>query len=179
MVYILLADGFEEAEALVPADLLRRAGIETVLVGVTGAAVSGGQGITVQTDLALDQVDLDKAQLIFLPGGSVGVQNLGACAEVEQLVAQAVQKDLWVAAICAAPTLLARWGYLNGRKAICYPTLTGKLTGAVLSTDNVAVDGRFITGEAAGAAFDFGLALVKALAGAEKSEQIKNSVCYR
>ena len=179
MVYILLADGFEEAEALVPADLLRRAGIETVLVGVTGAAVSGVQGITVQTDLALDQVDLDKAQLIFLPGGSVGVQNLGACAEVEQLVAQAVQKDLWVAAICAAPTLLARWGYLNGRKAICYPTLTGKLTGAVLSTDNVAVDGRFITGEVAGAAFDFGLALVKALAGAEKSEQIKNSVCYR
>lgn len=179
MVYILLADGFEEAEALVPADLLRRAGVETALVGVNGPAAVGGQGITVQTDLSLDQVDLDKAEMIFLPGGSLGVQNLGECAGVKSLVAQAVERKLWVAAICAAPTLLAKWGYLEGRQAICYPTLTGKLTGAILAEDNVAADGRFITGQAAGSAFDFGLTLIRVLQGAEKAEQVKNSVCYR
>ena len=101
MVYILLAPGFEEAEALVPADLLRRAGVEAALAALEGELVPGGHGITVKADLALDQVDLDRAEMIVLPGGGVGVKNLGADPRVEELVREAVRRDIWVAAICA------------------------------------------------------------------------------
>ena len=104
MVYILLAPGFEEVEALAPADLLRRAGIETALVSLDGAPVPGSHSITVTADITLDEVDLDKADMVVLPGGGPGYKNLGKDPRVEELVRKAVKRDLWVAAICAAPS---------------------------------------------------------------------------
>ena len=180
MVYILLAPGFEEIEALAPADLLRRAGIETALVALEGDCVPGWKNITVKADLSLDRVELDKADMIVLPGGGVGVENLGKDARVEVLVKAAAEKGLWVAAICAAPTLLSRWGLLDGRKAVCYPTWSDRLTGADFRAGELlAVDGQFITGQAAGSAMDFGLKLVEVLAGAERAEEVRHGVCYR
>ena len=117
MVYILLAPGFEEAEALVPADLLRRANIDTALVSLQGEAVAGSHQITVKADLTLDRADLNRAEMVVLPGGGVGVKNLGEDPRVEALVREAIRRDIWVAAICAAPTLLGRWGLLEGKKA--------------------------------------------------------------
>ena len=179
MVYIHLADGFEEAEALVPADLLRRAGIETALVSLEGEWAVGGRGMAVRTDLTLPQVDLTRAEMIVLPGGRTGVQGLGREPAVEALVQEAVDRGLWVAAICAAPTLLARWGQLRGRRAVCYPGMEGDLRGALPQMEElVVVDGKLITGRAAGSAFDFGLALVEALAGPERAREVRHGIHY-
>ncbi len=179
MVYILLAPGFEEAEALVPADMLRRANIETALVSITGEPVPGSHNITVTADLTLDQVDPDKMDMVVLPGGGPGHKNLGKEPKVEALVRQAVEKDVWVAAICAAPTLLGRWGLLEGKKAVCYPGMEAGLTGAQAQmADGVVKDGKMITGRAAGSAFDFGLALVEALAGWDEADKIQDGIYY-
>ena len=178
MVYILLAPGFEEAEALVPADLLRRAGLETKLIGLTAAPVPGGQGMQVVPDGTLDQVDLDRADMIVLPGGSLGVKNLGAEPAVEALVRQAAQRGIWVAAICAAPTLLAQWGLLHGKRAVCYPGLEPRLGDAHPQDFSVVEAGNIITGRAAGSAFDFGLKLVSVLSNTEKSEEVRHGICY-
>lgn len=178
MVYILLAPGFEEAEALVPADLLRRAGLETKLIGLTAAPVPGGQGMQVVPDGTLDQVDLDRADMIVLPGGSLGVKNLGAEPAVEALVRQAAQRGIWVAAICAAPTLLAQWDLLHGKRAVCYPGLEPRLGDALPQDFSVVEAGTIITGRAAGSAFDFGLKLVSVLKNTEKSEEVRHGICY-
>lgn len=179
MVYILLAPGFEEAEALVPADLLRRANIETALVSVTGKPVPGSHGITVVADIALEDVDLSKADMVVLPGGGLGYKNLGKEPRVERLVKEAAEKGLWVAAICAAPTLFGKWGLLTGKDAVCYPGMEEGLTGAQARMDQRFVtDGKIITGRAAGSAFEFGLSLIEALAGEEKAGDIRDSVCY-
>lgn len=179
MVYILLAPGFEEAEALVPADLLRRAKIETALVSVTGEPVPGSHGITVTADTDLDGVDLSGADMVVLPGGGPGFKNLGKEPRVEQLVRSAAEKGLWVAAICAAPTLLGKWGLLTGKEAVCYPGMEEGLAGArVRASSGVVTDGRIITGRAAGSAFDFGLALIEALEGEGAAQQVRNGIYY-
>lgn len=179
MVYILLAPGFEEAEALVPADLLRRANIETVLVSLTEEPVPGSHGITVAADVTLDQVDLSRADMVVLPGGGPGYKNLGKEPRVERLVREAAEKGLWVAAICASPTLLGRWALLEGREAVCYPGMEEGLTGAQARMDQgVVVDGKIITGRAAGSAFDFGLTLISVLAGQEEADKVRNGIYY-
>ena len=179
MVYILLAPGFEEIEALAPVDLLRRANIETATVSITGEPVPGSHGVTVTADIALEDVDLSRADMVVLPGGGPGYKNLGKDPRVEQLVRAAVEKDIWVAAICAAPTLLGRWGLLEGKKAICYPGMEEGLTGAQPRMDQgVVVAGKVITGRAAGSAFDFGLTLVETLAGKEESDKVRHGIYY-
>lgn len=179
MVYILLAPGFEEAEALVPADLLRRAGVETALAALDGTLVPGGHQITVQADLTLDQVDLDRAEMLILPGGGAGVRNLGEDPRVEALVKEGARRGIPLAAICAAPTLLGRWGLLEDREAVCYPGMEGQLTGARVRPGQKTVrDESLITAQAAGSAFDFGLKLVAALAGTEKAQEVRNGIHY-
>lgn len=179
MVYVLLAPGFEEAEALVPVDLLRRAGIETALVSITGEPVPGSHSVTVTADIALEDVDLSKADMVVLPGGGPGYKNLGKEPRVEELVRSAAEKGLWVAAICAAPTLLGRWGLLTGKDAVCYPGMEEGLTGAKARMDRGFVaDGKIITGRAAGSAFDFGLALIEALAGKAEADKVRNGIYY-
>lgn len=179
MVYILLAPGFEEAEALVPADLLRRAGIETALVSLGGETVAGSHGITVTADTTLDRIDLSRAEMLVLPGGGVGVKNLGAEPAVEAAVREAVDRGLWVAAICAAPTLLGKWGLLAGKQAVCYPGMEdGLACGQARMDQGVVTDGRIITGRAAGSAVDFGLTLAAALVGAEGAEKVRGEIYY-
>lgn len=179
MVYILLAPGFEEAEALVPVDMLRRANIETATVSITGEPVPGSHGVTVLADVTLDDVDLSRADMIVLPGGGPGYKNLGKEPRVEELVRKAAERGLWLAAICAAPTLLGRWGLLEGKDAVCYPGMEEGLTGAQPRMDQgVAVAGKIITGRAAGSAFDFGLTLVETLAGKEESDKVRHGIYY-
>ena len=179
MVYIMLAEGFEEAEAIVPADLLRRAGIDTALVSVEPGPVKGSHGIAVQADMTLGQIDLSKAEMIVLPGGLGGVKNLSRQAGIGHTIQLALEREVWVATICAAPTLLSKRGFLQGKKAVCYPGMEDQLEGAVPQMDQgVVVDGHIITGRAAGSAFDFGLELVKALAGEEKANEVRHAVHY-
>ena len=178
MVYILLAEGFEEAEALVPADLLRRAGIQTALTGVEDQMVAGSHDIVVRADRVIAQVDLRDAEMIVLPGGGCGVQNLREHPAVAALAQEAVDRGIPLAAICAAPTLLGEWGMLKGRRATCYPGMEEKLTGGQAEDASVVADRNLITGRAAGSAFEFGLALIRALAGAEKAEEVRHAVHY-
>ena len=172
MVYILLGKGFEEAEALVTADVLRRAELPVTLVGIGGETVTGSHSITVLADAAVEQVSLEAGDMVVLPGGMGGVASMEASGAAMALIRQAAADEkIWLAAICAAPTLLARAGLLPvGAHAVCYPGMEGALVeaGAIPEMDCPAViDGRLVTGRGPGAAFDFGLAIVEALAGLE------------
>ena len=181
MVYILLAPGFEEAEALVPADLLRRAGVPVALTGVEGSQVAGSHAILVAADTVASQVTLRPGDMVVLPGGP-GVERLESSPAALALARQAAQDEsLWLAAICAAPALLGRLGLLSGRQAVCAPGMEGDLSahGSTPCPHRSTVrDGRFITGRAPGSAFDFGLALVEALAGAQAADQVRAGIAY-
>ena len=178
MVYILLAPGFEEMEALVPADLLRRAGLDVALVSLEGELVLGGHNIAVKADMELSQVRLEDMQMLMLPGGGVGVANLGNDERVETLVKQACALDKNLCAICAAPSLLSKWGLLAGKAAVCYPTWKDRIPDAnYRSGAKLAVDGRIITGQAAGASFEFGLELIEVLRGAETAQRVREEIC--
>ena len=181
MVYVLLAEGFEEVEALTPVDLLRRAGVDAKLVGVTGDVVRGSHGIGIQTDLGMDQTDWDKADMIVLPGGMPGTTNLYADKRVTDAVRKCYDEGKYVAAICAAPSvILGGMGLLKGRKATCYPGMEEEMGSAVVQKGAcVVVDGHIITGQAAGSAFDFGLALVEALQGPGAAGKVRDAVHYR
>ncbi|WP_125114737.1 DJ-1 family glyoxalase III [Agathobaculum sp. Marseille-P7918] len=179
MVYVLLAEGFEETEAIAPTDLLRRAGVETKLVGVTGELVHGSHGIGIQTDLPLDQVDWEKADMVVLPGGMPGTTNLYADERVTNAVRKCYDEGKYVAAICAAPSIiLGGMGLLKGRKATCYPGMEDGMTGATPLKRTCVVDGRIITACGVGGALDFGCALVSALCGEEQARQIAAAVVH-
>lgn len=182
MVYILLADGFEEAEALVPADLLRRAGAQVALVGVTGEVVTGAHGIAVVSDLIVDQTQTEGMELVVVPGGLPGVENVAASARAMELVKTAAEADdCYLAAICAAPSIvLGPAGILKGYKATCYPGMEAGMEGADAQEGySVVVDGDIITGEGPGAAFDFGLTLVKMLKGDDAAKRVAQDACWR
>lgn len=180
MVYILLAQGFEEMEALVPADLLRRAGAEVALVGLDAPAITGSHSISVSTDLLLEDVTLQPSDMLVLPGGLGGVMSMKASRRATDFIQNAYQSGCWVTAICAAPTLLAQLGILKGRKAVCYPGMEDQLTDAIVTPEQaVVVDGRVITSRAAGSAYEFGFALISALFDHKKSEEVRYGIKYR
>ena len=179
MVCILLWNGFEEAEALVPADLLHRAGVEVSLTALDGEFVTGSHNITVKADTTLDHVDPTAVELVMLPGGLGGVKALGDDPRTAPFVRSVLDRGGLVAAICAAPTLLAAFGLLDGKKAVCYPGMEGEMVGALPQPSvPFVVDGSIITGEAAGSAFPFGLKLVEILRGLEAAQKVKDAVHY-
>lgn len=170
--YVFLAEGFEEIEAVTPIDVLRRAGVEVKTVGVTGKQVKGAHGITIEADLAAEGFTLPQdAELVFLPGGGPGTENLGKSALVAEVLQDAAARDIYIAAICAAPTVLHKAGLLAGKRATAFPDVQSALTGSLVTGSGVEVDGKIITGRAAGTALDFARALAAALAGEEKAAQ--------
>lgn len=180
MVCVLLGTGFEEAEAIVPTDLLRRAGVRVALTALEGTEVTSSHGVTVKADMALADVDADRVDLLFLPGGLGGVESIQSCPAAMGLIRAVYDKGKYLTAICAAPTILGGLGLLNGREAVCYPGMEDGLTGAVVRKgQGVVEDGAIVTGEAAGSAFDFGLKLVELLKGPTAARQVKDAVCYR
>ena len=180
MVYVLLAEGFEEVEALTPVDLLRRAGVETRLVGVTGATVCGARGINVVTDLSMDEVDLAAADMLILPGGMPGTTNLYADKRVTDAVRTMADAGKYIAAICAAPSIiLGGMGLLEGKKATCYPGMEDKLLGANWQEQPVVVDGNFVTSRGVGTAIAFALTLVTILKDEETAKSLANSIVYK
>ena len=178
MIYMFLADGFEEVEALCPLDILRRAGLEVTTVGVGGKdMIAGAHGITVQADIP-DIMYRDSApDMIILPGGMPGSTNLDESKTVDAALKVAAKKGAYLCAICAAPMVLGKRGYLDGKRAVCYPGFEEYLAGATVSeTETVVHDGSVITAKGMGAAFEFGIELVRALKDNETAEKIKNSV---
>lgn len=180
MVYVLLAEGFEEVEALTPVDLLRRSKVDTKLVGVTGMSVKGSHGITVQTDISMDDItDWNAVDMIVLPGGMPGTTNLYADARVTNAVQKCYNDGKYVAAICAAPSvILGGMGLLQGKKATCYPGMEDGMKGAEAQPRNCVTDGKIITSCGVGGALDFACALVAALCGKEQAKKIAASVVH-
>ena len=176
MVYLILGAGFEESEAIVPCDLLRRAGVEVRLAGIGGTEITGSHGVTVRADCVAEQTALEEAEMLILPGGLRGVASIRACRPVLDAVAE---RGGWVAAICAAPTVLAQLGITDGRRATCYPGMESEMGSAVMSVEQTAQDGRIITGQAAGASIAFGLKLVEALRGEAAAQQVAAGIVAR
>ena len=176
MVYILLADGFEEAEALVPCDLLRRSGIEVQLAGVGKDTVCGSHGIKVCTDIRIEDIRPELVDMLVLPGGTQGVTGLACHVTVRELVQNTWAEGKYIAAICAAPTLLAELGITDGRSAVCYPGLEDKMGAALMRDCRTVRDGKLITAQAAGSSFAFALELITALRGAAASERIARQI---
>lgn len=180
MVYILLGTGFEEMEAVAPADIMRRAGIEVQYVGIGGRFITGGNGITLQADITVEEMALEQMEMLVLPGGLGGVKSIGESAAAVGAIHYAYDNKKYIAAICAAPTLLGKLGLLAGVKAVCYPGMEKGMTGAHFAGDVKAVrDGTIITGQAPGAAMDFGLLLVEVLRGQAAEERVNGFIYYK
>ena len=179
-ILVLLVDGFEETEFVVPVDLWRRAGFKVTVASVSGAEVVDGlHGIKVQADVALSKLEPTDFDAVFLPGGGVGVQNLKASAAVENTVCSLNDDNKWVLAICAAPTILSKARILVDRKATCYPGCEGELVCREFSEERVVVDGNIITSRGPGSAEEFALKCIAAMGSEDLSEQIKRQIVAR
>lgn len=176
-IYLLLADGFEESEAIVPADLLLRAGAAVKLVSISDSlVVKGAHNITIHADILIDQVSKDEMECLILPGGSVGTQRLGESIKVKTLIEAAVAKGVYIGAICAAPSILGKMNLLDGRRATCFPTFQGDLEHSVITGKKVEHDDIFITAEGMGVSFEFGYKLIEVLYGNSMAEKVKNNI---
>ena len=179
-VYVFLADGFEDVEALIPVDVLRRGGQEVVTVSVMGDSqiVESAHGVQIMADALFDDVNLSDAKLLLLPGGMPGASNLYDHEELgEALISHSARGGL-TAAICAAPAVvLGQLGLLNGRRATCYPGFE-KLLGGEYTGELCTVDGNFVTAEGPAAAFPFAYKLLEILAGKETSLQVATGMRY-
>lgn len=178
MVYIILGTGFEPIEAIAPCDILRRGGVEVKLAGVGSTMIQAAHGITVQADCTVDEIDRDDLELIMLPGGMGGVRSMLGSQKVLETVQFAWENDRFVTAICAAPTILAKLHITDGRRAVCYPGLEDRMGSARMQDRDTVRDDRLITGRAPGAAYEFGLALLEALKGAETAEAVRKGLVY-
>lgn len=178
-VPILLADGFEEAEALVPADLLRRAGASVSLVSVSGEEfVTGSHGIRVGTDCTIDQVDKASMSCLLLPGGARGTELLGANTKVCKLVRYAAENGIYVAAICAAPSILGEMELLDGRRFACYPGYEKSIPDGIRTGKKVEHDDTFVTAEGMGVSFEFGFKLVELLFGSQRADELREQTRF-
>jgi 4-methyl-5(b-hydroxyethyl)-thiazole monophosphate biosynthesis len=180
MVYVFLGEGFEEIEAIAPLDILRRAGIKAVTVSMTSDhLVQGGHGLAVNADILLEQIDFESLEMLVLPGGGGGVASIAKTPAAMDLILRTWKADKMIGAICAAPSLLAALNVLDGKRVVCYPTVSAEVgaAGGKLQPElSVVVDNNLITGIAAGASIEFGLELVAALKGREASEETRRAL---
>ncbi|MEG2119361.1 MAG: DJ-1/PfpI family protein [Pseudoflavonifractor sp.] len=179
MIYLLLGEGFEEAEALVAADLLRRGGAEVSLVALENRSVTGSHGIAVTADLTLDQVDEDAMEMLVIPGGLGGVASIQMNLFALALIQRAYDKGCWLGAICAGPTVLANMGFADRRKAVCYPGMEDQMGSAIVQVGApVVADGRLITGQALGSVFEFSLCLLEAIKGRAAAQKVRDEIHF-
>ncbi len=185
MIYVLLANGFEELEALAPVDLLRRAGCELQTVAIRSdddagshsKTVCGAHAVLVEADITEDEVTTDGLEAVILPGGMPGTRNLEHSQTVQKLLSYAAENDLLIGAICAAPSILGHNKLLYGKRAVCYPGFEEALDGALpVKEDGVVIDGTIVTAKGAGVATEFALALIKVLVSDELSLTIRKGI---
>ena len=178
MVFVFLADGFEEVEALTAVDYLRRAGLSVSTVGVNGRIVRGSHGIPVVADLEPETVSFAGGEAVILPGGMPGSANLDACEPLRQAIMAHYSAGKPLAAICAAPMVYGHLGILDGVRATCYPGVESELLGAVYTASIVEQDGQFITGKGPAAAFEFGYTIAESFLGVEAIVPLRQGMIY-
>lgn len=178
MVYLFMADGFEEVEGLTVVDILRRAGVEIQTVSIMGRQqVLSSHNVKIMADILFEEIN-KPAEMLILPGGIPGTPNLNVHEGLDQLIRESANQNVYLAAICAAPTVYGKKGLLQGKKATCYPGMEKDLLGAEVLYDPVVVDGNFITSRGLGTAIDFGLKLVEILKDKSLADSIAEKIVY-
>jgi protein deglycase len=178
-VYVFLAEGFEEVEAITPVDVLRRANIDTIMVSVTGKIqVKGAHGIELTADGLFSNYKYDDANVLLLPGGMPGANNLNKHSALLQLLKDQNAKGKQIAAICAAPYILGELGLLKNHQAICYPGYEKQLQGATVLNKNVVVSQNITTSKGAGTAMEFAIELVAQLVNKETAISLSKKLMY-
>ncbi len=178
MVYVLLADGFEEVETITPIDILRRADVEVVTVSIKERYVVGAHNITVKADKVISEIDnTNDMEFLILPGGA-GHELLDKSQDVHRLIDIAHSNGIYIGAICAAPSILGKKKLLEGKRAVCFPGFEKYLRGAKLQSDKVVVDGKFVTAKGAGAAAEFGFAICEILKGKDVADKLSATMQY-
>lgn len=178
--YIFLATGYEEVEMLTVVDMLRRADISIDMVSITGAKeVTGSHNITITADRLLEEADFDQADMLILPGGIPGTPNLRGCQQLCQQLKEFAAGGKWVAAVCAAPTILGELEILKGKKATCYPSFQDKLATGDYIKQPVVVDGHVITSRGMGTCIEFAAAIICALKNQSAADAVTNAIIYR
>ena len=180
MIYVFLAEGFEENEAITSSDVMMRGGLDVKFVSVTGnKTVRGTHGIDIIANELLEDVDFKDAQALVLPGGMPGTSNLWEHEGLVKLLKESNAAGKHIAAICAAPMVLGKNGILEGKKAVCYPGCEGELKGADVQDVTVITDGNITTSQGPATATDFGLELVKIFVGKEKADEVASDFLYK
>ena len=177
IAYLFLATGFEECEFVAPLDILRRGGVKALSVSITDEyEVEGANGLVVKADLLLRDLQCDDAAMLVLPGGMPGAANLRACDELREIIMAAYERQVKIAAICAAPMVFGALGLLEGKRAACYPGFEGELGGAEYTNAPCVTDGLITTGRSPGYAYDFGYSLLALLMGQETAQQVRSGM---
>ena len=175
-VVVPLAQGFEEIEAVTVIDILRRAGIEVTVAGVSPDPIVGRNGIRLMADCSISAVEAADVDMVVLPGGAQGAEHLARCAETQRLVKDAAQQNKYLAAISAAPAVLSELGLINGKQITSHPSVEHKLGSVVYSDKRVVIDGKIITSRGPGTAMEFAMALVEILAGKAAADEVNRGV---
>ena len=175
MIYLFLANGFEEIEALATVDIIKRAGIKITTVGVGGNEIIGAHNISVKADISDNQLNLADADMVILPGGMPGTTNLSKSEAVKNALKYCTDNNKYISAICAAPSVLGKYGLLGGKDYTCYPGCENGICGNY-TKDKVTVDGKIITGIGPGATFDFAFKIIEILCGIDKVNLIKSAM---
>ena len=179
-IFLFLAEGFEEIEALTVVDLCRRATLDIETVSLTGdRAVKGSHDIPVTADIVIESVNFDECDMIVLPGGMPGTLNLGLNATLTAQLEAFDKAKRRIAAICAAPGILGRMGILDGKEAVCHPSVEKELKGATIPDKEVAHDGHIITSRGLGTAIPFALEIMREFVGADKAAELAKGIVYR
>jgi len=176
MIAVLLADGFEEIEALTPVDMLRRAGLEVVTVGVSAKLALGSHGIAVVCDKEPSEINPDEISTVILPGGMPGSLNLDASPFTDEILNSVSNRGGRIAAICAAPLVLGRRGILKGKRATCYPGFEKELIGALVTDESVVTDGNVTTAKGMGVALEFSKELIRLIVNEEKADDLSAAI---
>jgi len=177
MIYVFLGNGFEEIEAVTQVDMLRRCKLDVKTVGIGSQIIRGSHGIPIVADIEQNEIVLDdKLQMIILPGGMPGTLNLENSKKVQEAIDYCTKNDIYIAAICAAPSILGHKGLLKGKVATCFPGFENELIEAKLSDNLVCIDGKIITGKSAGASIKFSLKLVEILISKERANLLEESI---
>lgn len=175
-IALLLANGFEEIEALTPLDMLRRARLDVETVGIGSPVIEGSHGVRVFADITDSEADAAAYDAVILPGGMPGAKNLDESDFCDRVISEVLKKGGRIAAICAAPFILGKRGLLNGKRAVCYPGFEDELTGAVIENLGVVTDGNVTTARGMGVALDFAKELTALFAGKDTAESLSKAI---
>lgn len=177
MVYVLMVNGFEDIEAIEPIDIMRRAGISVKTVGVMGKNTTSSHNVTVETDILIDDVNTEDMEMLVLPGGP-GHTKLDSSDKVQDLISYALEKNIYIAAICASPSILGKRGILDDKKYTCFPGFEQFAPNGIFTGEKATLDGKILTGKGAGAAADFGFKMVEILKGKDVADKLRKEMQY-